>query len=253
MTHQPYDTEWHPFDDFPDALADPLEADDPTTYRVSLTDDDFGRIAAVWGVMAACPDHTFQVVGEPERMLEFFGWLDRQAHKVKAENEPGELDTYKLHIIWDAVNGQRGMARQAGLGTDWPLPSVWLGTTLHSDAYYARLWDLVDLPAAGHFLVAEPRDEMDFGEQMRSLDWLHLRAPINSPVRLSWLRSLVKQAQEADVPCWVDRLGSEVTERLRSFDAPTGVDESLDLDHPTGADTSEWPEDLRVREMLEVE
>ncbi len=98
------------------------------------------------------------------------------------------------------------------------------------------------------------------------------------PCNIEWIRSLVQQAKAAEARCFVKQLGAnpyigageckvcgntpeddEIGE-LRHGKGCYVVDEDgggesyesefLDLKHPKGADPSEWPEDLRVREPL---
>ena len=80
------------------------------------------------------------------------------------------------------------------------------------------------------------------------------------PCDVAWARSVVEQCREAGVPCFVKQLGARpiplTPMRLPSFDAVTGrrhrgwiEDGHHAISDPAGADPSEWPEDLRVREF----
>lgn len=64
--------------------------------------------------------------------------------------------------------------------------------------------------------------------------------PRARPCDIAWIRDIVAQCREHDVPCWVKQLGK----------APTIGDGShaLALRDPSGSDPQEWPEDLRVQE-----
>lgn len=65
--------------------------------------------------------------------------------------------------------------------------------------------------------------------------------PKARPCNVEWIRSLVRQGQSAGVPVFVKQLGS------RTVGAHPGV-----VDWPIdrkGADPSEWPEDLRIRQF----
>src|SRR5690606_32079031 len=65
----------------PERLGEPLRWRKPRRVFVNSMSDLFHpaltdeQIAAVFGVMAACPQHTFQVLTKrPERMREWFAW-----------------------------------------------------------------------------------------------------------------------------------------------------------------------------------
>ena len=50
------------------------------------------QIAAVFGVMAACPQHTFQVLTKrPERMREWFRWVEATSRATRANGACGDL------------------------------------------------------------------------------------------------------------------------------------------------------------------
>jgi len=99
------------------------------------------------------------------------------------------------------------------------------------------------------------------------LDWLLVGGesrPSAQPCEVAWIRSLVEQARDASVPCFVEQLGSRVIATApRAPEWPgnppsTRVDQEgcphirrVHLIHSKGADPAEWPEDLRVREVPE--
>jgi protein gp37 len=69
------------FREFADKLDVPLRRTKPATYFVNSMSDLFGEgvsneyIAAVFAVMAACPQHTFQVLTKrAARLVEWFTW-----------------------------------------------------------------------------------------------------------------------------------------------------------------------------------
>ena len=85
------------------------------------------QIAAVWGVMAACPQHTFQVLTKrPDRMLAWFDWQREE------------------------TMGWWGVA-------PWPLPNVWLGVSVEDwTTAETRIPDLLRCPAAVRWVSYEP-------------------------------------------------------------------------------------------------
>jgi protein gp37 len=65
---------------------------------------------------------------------------------------------------------------------------------------------------------------------------------------IAWIRSIVRQCKDADVPVFVKQLGSQPHDLSDGSDRPN-AGTLLDLRSRKGGDPSEWPEDLRVREM----
>lgn len=61
---------------------------------------------------------------------------------------------------------------------------------------------------------------------------------------VEWVRSVVRQCGDAEVPCFVKQLGKVPVAR-----ETVGVGLPLKLRDSKGGDMSEWPEDLRVRQM----
>lgn len=104
----------------------------------------------VFAVMALAPQHTFQVLTKrPERAREYLSSL---------LSEFGQLVGWTVRF--------RDAARKAGalLGdlssiraTTWPLPNVWIGTSVEDEATAdARIPHLLATPAAVRFVSAEP-------------------------------------------------------------------------------------------------
>lgn len=121
----------------------------------------FEYIAAVFGVMAARPTVTFQVLTKrPGRMLEFFGWLSARS--------PSPVSYCFEQAIEFLLSAREQCA--AGVITDarepaWPLPNVWLGTSVEDqERADERIWRLMLAPAAARFLSVEPLlEDVDLG------------------------------------------------------------------------------------------
>ncbi len=153
----------------------------------------------------------------------------------------------------------------------------------------ARIPILLDTPAAVRFVSYEPAlgevsfDRLATGELGRldalrgyyfvdgrnepistpRLNWLIFGGESGAKARpcdVAWARSVVAQCKAAGVACFVKQLGARpiplTPMRLPSFDAVTGrrhrgwiEDGHHAISDPAGADPSEWPEDLRVREF----
>jgi len=139
----------------PDHLADPLRWRKPRRIFVNSMSDLFHdaltneQIAAVFGVMAAAPHHTFQVLTKrARRMREWFAWLD----DASADFGPPRAEVCGIHAVNHCVD-----IDSAGLPHVWPLPNVWLGVSVENQAAAdERIPELLKTPAVVRFLSCEP-------------------------------------------------------------------------------------------------
>ena len=231
-----------------------------------------------FAVMALTPQHTHQILTKrPERMREYFGVHDGPV-RLGDFIDDGTPD---LRDRLDDASGAFG-ACHANLEAPgrWPLPNVWLGTSVEDQATAnARIPILLDTPAAVRFVSAEPLlGPVDFSPYLPVLtiggveleQWLDLvivggeSGPGARPCDVAWIRSVVAQCKLAAVPVFVKQLGACIAwppaEGIRQGlinikmyhlgqhprrDEPFGYQ----LCDRKGGDPEEWPEDLRVREF----
>jgi protein gp37 len=108
-------------------------------------------IAAVFGVMAAAPRHTFLVLTKrPERMLRWFAWRDAQIRARDLSWEPWRICEEEAS---EMVNDLPAIGCQSA----WPLRNVWLGVSAeHQAAADERIPLLLKAPAAVRWISAEP-------------------------------------------------------------------------------------------------
>lgn len=159
----------------PEHLGAPLRWKRPRRVFVNSMSDVFHEalafedVAEIFRVMAAAPQHSFQVLTKrAERMAEWFRWME--------ERKPGV----------------------------WPLPNVWLGISVENQAAAdLRVPFLLQSPAAVRWLSCEPLlgpvDLSGFG----ALDWvvvggesgLHAR-----PMHPDWVRGVRDYCAQAKVP-----------------------------------------------------
>jgi len=273
----------------PKALDLPLHWKKPRRIFVDSMSDLFhpevpdSFVAAVFGVMAECPQHRFLVLTKrPERMKKWFAPT--------------------IH---------------------WPLPNVWLGVSVENqETADERIPILLDTPAAHRFVSAEPLlGSIDFSkigqhrtdnglgmESWEKLDalngsrftqtwggpwiWNGLRGPKidwcivsgesglgSRPCDVRWIRSIVQQCESAKVPCFTKQLGTVPLERVALLDSAgwgdTGIEDAMKAPLPPkdwtrivtkgkawlqrnwhlcnrkGSDPSEWSEDIRVQQLPE--
>jgi protein gp37 len=219
-----------------DALNLPLRWRKPRRVFVnSMSDllhknvpDDF--LAQIFGVMAACPRHTFQVLTKRHgRMRSLLTSPDFERAVQAAAEQRAATD------LWTPPPGATPM--------HWPLPNVWLGVSAEDQKHAdLRIPALLDAPAALRFLSCEPLlSPVDLSRWLDPSCWVIIGGESGPGARLcdpEWIRSLVTQCQAAEVPAFVKQLGS-VWARANGADTK-------------GGDPQRWPTDLRVREMPTV-
>ncbi len=246
-------------------------------FHESVPDDWIDRIFAV---MALADRHTFQVLTKrPGRMREYL------ADRLRRRFEWGRLAT----AAQDALEGRRRpvehvKAHVASRDPGWPLPNVWLGTSVEGQATAdERIPLLLATPAAVRFVSVEPmlgpvdfrwakwdswtdedrkrRPSINHLDGLRMLDWVIVggeSGPGARPCDVAWIRSVVAQCREAAVPCFVKQVGAYYVDAANGVGGaratqpdPQLVPPIRRLSDPKGGDPAEWPEDLRVREYPE--
>lgn len=137
-------------------LEDPLRWREPRTIFVNSMSDlfhpdvPFEFVAAVFGIMVACPQHTFQVLTKrPERMAQWFSWLNNLA---------GTIHDGDAHVRVCVGAADHYIKREFHVDyPQWPLPNVWLGTSVESqETADKRIPYLLQVLAAVRFLSCEP-------------------------------------------------------------------------------------------------
>lgn len=165
-------------------------------FHEDLAPKDIGRVFAV---MRDAPAHTFQV-------------LTKRAALMR------ETLTAWAHIRTSF----------------WPLPNVHIGVSVEDARVLHRVDDLRETPAALRWLSCEPLIGPLDGLDLTGIGWVVVGGESGQharPLKLEWVRDIIRRCREADVPVFVKQLGS-------NYAAGRGK----------GGDPSGWPEDLRVRE-----
>jgi protein gp37 len=277
----------------PDKLGEPLTWKAPKKIFVDSMSDlfheafDFDYIAACFGVMAAAWWHTHQVLTKrPERAAEFFAWLETQhnpdryrhpeliEHAAVVAEKHGQMEI--ANRLFRAANDRVGK----GL---WPLPNVWIGTSIANQTDADKnVPHLLQIPAAIRFLSVEPllgpvdlsrflklaRFKADYdslvancggedrlpahlrwnGKLPPSIQWLIVggeSGPGARPCNVEWIRSIVRQCAAADVALFTKQLGSRACWSAADDDAPL----LARMKHKKGGSPEEWPADLRIRQF----
>jgi protein gp37 len=148
----------------PEALAEPLSWRKPQRVFVNSMSDLFHedvtneQIAAVFGVMAACPHLTFQVLTKrPARML---AWLSEYEDSFMQLAGAADAAISKVQGMTPQMAGRLYGHFDDEMGdTDrsWPLRNVWLGvSTEDQQRADERIPLLLQCPAAMRWVSAEP-------------------------------------------------------------------------------------------------
>lgn len=151
----------------PERLEEPLKWRKPRTVLVSFMGDlfhedvDVKTLATVFGIMAACPHHTFMVLTKrPADMARFFEELTTRANgKSMMEVFLGDDTNWRCrHILRAAALRATGNGRVATQDLEgWPIPNIWLGVTAENQARAdERIPILLQIPAAKRFVSIEP-------------------------------------------------------------------------------------------------
>lgn len=156
----------------PDALDQPLRWKRPRRIFVNSMSDLFHQdigsafIAAVFDVMARCPQHTFQV-------------LTKRSQRMR-------------QLMGTAVPGEH-----------WPLSNVWLGVSIENDRYTYRANQLRDTRAGVRFLSCEPLLGPLPSLDVSGIDWVIVGGESGPGARRmdpGWAREIRDQCVTAGVP-----------------------------------------------------
>lgn len=258
-----------------DVLTQPLRWKKPRKIFVNSMSDLFHEsvpdewIDRIFAVMALSPQHTFQVLTKrPERMKAYMleRWQPAPAQRIDfglgdALDVPAEtvgesrrdqvarecedlirqfkLDDTERDDLWDEQERLKIMQWA------WPLPNVWLGTSVEDQVTAdTRIPYLLQTPAAVRFISAEPLlGPVDLGEIIpdpisfnaihgleRTLNWVIAggeSGPGARPMHPGWVLSLRDQCASAGVPFFFKQWGEHEADQI-------GPEDSRSVDYPPG-------------------
>lgn len=246
-----------------------IEVPDLSVYPVEARDRTLAAIAL-------CPRHTFYVPMEkPGRMAEY---LTDPETPSRVAWTIAEYEGHNAQWVENCVNNRSGR-------TPWPPKNLILGIRASTQGDLDRdVPHLLQCPAVLRAidldpLVEEvdlrlrpmklPRDTRPVWERIAAMadepriEWLRVGGDVGKrPCNIKWIRGVVRQCEAAGVPCWVTRLGSrpwcgcasgKPTKTVGTWICrECGADWMINVFHRTGSDPSEWPEDVRKRQVPEV-
>jgi protein gp37 len=241
-----------------DVISGPLRWRKPRMVFVdSMSDVGHARIprwavARIWAVMALTGRHQYQVLTKrPKRLATF---LADPAFLLEVGQEATELIGSRPWQRWQLDLGGQRLAGDSGLGggwtiTDteqgrlwvppWPLPNVWVGTSIESDDYCWRADEIRQAPASVLFLSCEPLLTGLPSLDLTGIGWVIVggESRTNADVRpmdLAWARDLRDRCRALDVPFFFKQTGSLLAHDL-------GL-------HGKGEDFDELPAGFRIRQ-----
>lgn len=269
-----------------EVLTQPLRWKKPRKIFVCSMTDLFGDwvrdewIDRVFAIIARCRQHTFQVLTKR---------ADRMADYLTTRTRQGRVNDASI------VHHNYGIWLKLGIGSDseeisgpaWPLEHVHIGFSAENQEWFdKRAVQMAPLMRAGWFVwvSAEPllgHIRMQGWDGVLQRNWLceqGIRWTVIGgesgagarECKMEWIRSLVKQCKDANVPVFVKQLGKRptgdwgpspptytLTEVRRGCQHTTtelsqyknGI---WKLRDKKGGFIGEFPEDLKIREFPEV-
>lgn len=212
-----------------DWLDQPLRWTKPRMIFVCAHGDLFHKavpdewIDRVFAVMALCPQHTFQVLTKRP---------DRARAYLSSEQRPLDIGCFAEHVRpcegwgdnWTIAShdNDRGVEAYPKI---WPLPNVWLGTSISDQASWDARWpELARAPAATRFISAEPLLGPVQMHGAGMLDWLIVggeSGPNARPMHPDWARDLRFLCEALDIAFFFKQWGEWAPAR------PAGIYENV--------------------------
>jgi protein gp37 len=189
----------------PDRLDQPLRWRTPRRIFVNSMSDLFhelvpdGFVDEVFAAMMLAPRHTFQVLTKrPERMQK---WASASwGGYFEPPEDRGDVvrqTAFEMSVPLAAIPPEPW---------DWPLPNVWLGTSIENDRFVGRADALRETPAAVRFISAEPLLGPLPSLDLTGIDWLIVGGESGPGFRAmdpEWAIDLVARADAAGVAVFV--------------------------------------------------
>ena len=212
----------------PERLSIPLRMKKPRRIFVNSMSDlfhedlPFELVAAMYGVMAACPQHTFLILTKRDPRP-FFAWLHAYG------DEHGMAHDY---VPWFLA---RDVLQRPFERVGWPLPNVHLGVSAENqETFDERTAILREVPSAIPWVSYEPAlDAVDASSALDFLRWIVVGGESGAgarPFEVAWARTIVQQCEHEGVPVFVKQLGSR----------PVHNDRRVPLGDKSGGDIHEW-------------
>lgn len=275
----------------PERLGEPLKWRKPRmVFAPSMSDFfhpsvSFYDVAAILGVMAVTPRHTYQVLTKrPARLLKFLRWLRHSAPMalgtgcVLGRSLVAALNVAINSLRRDAqtaaqrehterlIAAQTRLAVAVEAGTSLPLPNVWFGVSVEDQKRAdERLPLLATVRAMGWhtFVSAEPLIGAISDEQSRTTlgvsfweaaEWVIVggeSGPMARECNGAWVRRVIADASRAGCAVFVKQLGAKFADDYTGVYGAATPDEHMHgvrLTSRKGSKPDEWPAFFQRRE-----
>lgn len=180
-------------------------------------------LARIFAVMALAGRHRFQVLTKrPGRLARI---LAGDAFLAAVAEQATDLIGSRGWMRWQLDLGGLRLAGDSGHGggwttvdgpngytwvPPWPLPNVWLGTSIESDQHTGRADQLRQAPAAVRFISAEPLLGGLPSLELAGIDWVIAggeSGPAHRPLNLDWVRDLRDRCAAEQVAFFFKQVG----------------------------------------------
>lgn len=178
------------------ALLQPLRWKKPRKVFVGSMTDIAGAwvpdawLDAIWAVMALAPQHTYMVLTKrPSRLLR---WVYTNPYQRVLEFANHHIRSERPKLTGIPIDDP----------VRFPYRHVWVGVSVESDAYVWRANVLRSIPAAVHWISAEPLLGPLPSLDLASIDWLVTGGESGAkarPCHPDWVRDLRDRCQQAGV------------------------------------------------------
>lgn len=227
-----------------EALEQPLHWRKPRRCFVGSTSDLFHpgftheQRAAVFGVMAACPHITFQVLTKrPELALEWYEWIAEQGAMVPSlvgeECPPGaSCEAAACTMFANRTTDIDVKSIVCGVHAPWPLPNVHLLVSCEDQRTVdERVPLLLRCPAAVRGVSLEPLlGPVDLTEYLRETRSIHMRGDIAGMIR----NKLFHGFEHNGKPVSPKKAEAELRQRLAAGEKYIACCKCADFDPQTG-------------------
>lgn len=182
--------------------------------------------------------------------LRVFAFSLADVFEDRRDLDPWRADFFKLvestpNLDWMLLTKRADRIR-ALLPEAWlekPRPNVWLGVTAENQRRAdERIPELLEVPAAVHWISAEPLlGPIDF-RRWKGLDWIIVGGESGAgarPMKKEWALDILEQCRASGVAYHFKQKGSVLSAEMGCKDK-------------AGKDPSEWPPELQVQEYPKV-
>jgi protein gp37 len=162
-------------------------------------------VARVFATMALTPRYDYQILTKRPRDARRL--LTGQTLRNATEDALLDLK-HNTQVVWSRE--QANILHWVAARVRWPLPNVWLGTSVESADYLWRIDELRQTPAAVRFVSLEPLLGPLPGLDLTGIDWVIVGGESGArarPLDLNWVREIRDHCTRQQVPFFFKQVG----------------------------------------------